>query len=120
MDKLIQLINRCRCGVFLHANPHRDAYQSVEDWLRDQEALMEFVVKDILPPVRDRMVKLDTIVDLHFYPNTPVSFWRILHYDLDAALDWALGLDMERPNVESAQGISPGGTIYFEEEGENR
>jgi len=32
----------------------------------------------------------DFIIEIQFYPDTPVGFHVVYHYDLDAALDEAL------------------------------
>ena len=36
------------------------------------------------------MIETNTIIDLQFYPHTPVGSYQIYHYDLDKALDEAL------------------------------
>lgn len=36
------------------------------------------------------MKDFDTIIEIHFYPDTPVGFYKIFHYDLDMAIDEAL------------------------------
>jgi hypothetical protein len=87
MDKLTLLLNRCKCGVHLTVNDHRDVYQTAKQAIEDLES-MGHTVDDA--DVRAKMVDLDTIVDLHFYPDTPVGFYKVLHYDLDMALDIAL------------------------------
>ncbi len=87
MDKLTLLINRCKCGVHLTVNDHRDVYETAKQAIQNMESLGHTVDDD---DVRAKMIELDTIVDLHFYPDTPVGFYKVLHYDLDMALDIAL------------------------------
>lgn len=87
-DKLKKLLDRCKCGVFLKVNDHRNIYESVKMAL-DEYALYE------CPPsyddeVRAKMIETDTIIDLHFYPDTPIGSYHLIHYDLDAVLDIAL------------------------------
>jgi hypothetical protein len=45
---------------------------------------------EISEEIRKKMVETDTIVSIHFYPDTPISFFDIYHYDLDTCLDLAL------------------------------
>ena len=88
MDKLKELLSRCKCGVFVVVNEHRDYYQSAEQRL---EELSLFECPSVITDeVRAKMVELDTIIDVQFYPDTPISSYSIYHYDLDAALDEAL------------------------------
>jgi hypothetical protein len=86
MDKLKMLMERCKCGVHLTVNDHRNVYETAEQAL---ENLPEFV-QEIAPEVRAKIIETDTLIDLHFYPDTPIGFYKVLHHDLDAALDEAL------------------------------
>jgi hypothetical protein len=38
------------------------------------------------------MIYLDNIVNVHFYPDNPIGFYDIYHYDLDSAIQLALDL----------------------------
>jgi hypothetical protein len=87
-DKLKELLSRCKCGVYLSVNEHRDLYRTAEAHL-DELAGYE-CPPTIRDDVRQKMIETDTIVELQFYPNTPVGFNRVYHYDLGAALDEAL------------------------------
>lgn len=88
MDKLKLLMSHCKCGVYLTVNEHRDYYQSAE------VKLEEYAVRECPPDISDEtragIVKTDTIIDLQFYPDTPIGFYHVIHYDLDIALDLAL------------------------------
>lgn len=85
-DKLKLLLARCKCGVHLTVNEHRDYYDSVEQFLADREALVE----DTASEIRQKMIEANTVVCIQFYPRTPVCFHVVYHHDLDAALDEAL------------------------------
>lgn len=89
MDKLKQLLARCKCGVFLTVNEHRDYYQSATERL-DELACME-CPPEYTDEVRAKMIETNTIIELQFYPDTPIGSYTVLHYDLDSALDEALG-----------------------------
>ncbi len=88
MDKLKKLMARCKCGVRLTVNEHRDVYETAAQALENLEICMPHLKID--PDVRAKIVETDTLIDLHFYPDTPIGFYKVLHYDLDSALDEAL------------------------------
>ena len=91
MDKLQKLLSLCKCGVILTINDHRNIYQSAATYLDDLDDLA-----CIDSEIRAKIIETDTIIDLHFYPDTPVGFYKIIHYDLDAALDEALSVFKEK------------------------
>jgi hypothetical protein len=84
MDKLTKLLSQCKCGVYLNVNAHRDNYETAELAL---DAFDDFVIE---PEVRAKIIETNTLIDLHFYPDTPIGFYKVLHYDLEAAIDEAL------------------------------
>jgi hypothetical protein len=86
MDKLTKLLASCKCGVYLTVNEHRDSYQSPADWLEDNEQLGPEMPDDI----RAGILASGIIVQLQFFPDTPVGSHRIVHHDLDEALRQAL------------------------------
>ena len=86
MDNLSLLLNRCKCGVYITVNEHRDCYQSVEDFLNCQRCESTEVEEDI----KKKMIELNTIVEIHFYPDTPIGFYEIFHFDINEALRQAL------------------------------
>jgi len=89
MDKLKQLLNRCKCGVHIEVNVHRDYYQTAAEAL-EQKKFIQSEPPEIAPEIRAKMIELDTIIEIHFYPDTPVGFYEVYHHDLDAALTEAL------------------------------
>lgn len=86
MDALKTLLARCKCGVYLTVNEHRDSYQSPADWLDDNERRGTEMPEDI----RAGILASGVIVQLQFFPDTPVGSYRIVHHDLDEALRIAL------------------------------
>ena len=88
MNKLKELLGKCKCGVFLSINEHRDYYQTADEALKEKEDFE--CPPEIEPEVRKAMAETNTIIHLQFYPDTPIGSYSIYHYDLDAALDEAL------------------------------
>lgn len=88
MNKLQELIDRCKYSVEVSTNDHRDYFQTVEYALEEFEVCMDGV--EITDEVRAKMIETNTIIAIQFYPRTSNSFYLVLHYDLDMALDQAL------------------------------
>lgn len=90
VDKLSKLLQRCKCGVFLIVNEHRDSYQTAAEFLKELKDRDQIQDGDIAEDVLKAMVETDTIVSLQFYPDTPIRSYSIYHHDLNSALDEAL------------------------------
>ena len=93
MSKLAELITRCKCSVSVEVNQHRAYYQVAEFYLAERDVKSP---EDVAADVFAKMVETDTVVEVQFYPSTPIGFYRIWHYDVDAALGEAIAaLDAE-------------------------
>ena len=90
MIKLAKLLSRCKCGVFFVVNEHRDYYQTAEQRL-EELACFE-CPPEIDDLVRAEIIARNSLVDLQFYPDTPIGSYQIIHYDAEAALDEALAI----------------------------
>jgi len=88
MEKLNELIKLSKCGIYLNINTHRDSYETVEQYFEDIIRKEDF--EDIPSDLLDKMKELDTIIELQFYPDSPVGFYTVYHYDLESAIDIAL------------------------------
>ena len=98
LDNLSLLLNRCKCGVFISVNEHRDYYQSVEEFLNDHRLEPEDIEEDI----KKKMTELNTMVEIHFYPDTPIGFYEVYHFDINEALKQSLEiLGIAAANKES-------------------
>lgn len=89
-DKLKLLLERCKCGVYITVNEHRDIYQSAVDKLAELREHEPDGDLEIEKDIEVKMVELNTIINIHFYPDTPIGFYSIYHYDIDMALCQAL------------------------------
>jgi len=88
MDKLKELLTRCKSGVYLTVNEYRDNYDTLEHWLEELD------IRECKPKISDEVragiLSSGNIVELQFYPDTPIGFYVIVHHDLDEALRMAL------------------------------
>lgn len=85
---LQEIIDRCKCEVFVTANEHRCDYDSVAVHLADEQTRHgnEPVAT---PDVIAKMIEMDTVIALQFYPRTTIGFYTVYHYSLDAAINEA-------------------------------
>ena len=90
-SKLNAIMVRCKCGVSLEVNEHRSDHNSAFTALDDARA-MGMLPEDLSGAVFKKMIETDTIIVLHFYPETPIGFYRLYHYDLDGVLDQAMAI----------------------------
>jgi len=88
MEKFQQILNRCKCGVHLTINEHRDYYQSAEQRLEELDCLE--CPPELEDDIRQTMIDTNTIIDLQFFPDTPVGSYSVYHHDLEMALNEAL------------------------------
>lgn len=63
-----------------------DVYESAKEAL-DSPQSHDWEISN---EVRLKIIETDTLISLVFYPDTPIGFYHVLHYDIDAALDEAL------------------------------
>lgn len=114
MDKLKQLLSLCKCGVYVTVNEHRDYYNTAAQALEESDDSEH--PWDITPDMRAKMIETNTIIEIQVYPNSPVGFNLVYHYDLEAALDEALssiqpceGCRRAYPKNASGQHVWPSG-----------
>lgn len=81
-SKLKQIQDLCKCGVFVTINEHRDYYEPAEEYLNERSDWFD----NIDDGIKAKMIELDTIVSVQAYNRTPVGFYVVHHYDLNAAL----------------------------------
>jgi hypothetical protein len=84
MEKIKELQSLCKCSVSVIINQHKDYYDSVVEYFKDNDD------DETEADVMQKMIETDTVVWVQAYPNTPVGFYSVYHYDLDAALDAVL------------------------------
>jgi hypothetical protein len=91
--KLNTLIHHCKASVTLSVNNHRDGYQTVEDYFQNllQANVLQAEDFDEIPfEIYQQMRLTDTVVELYFYPDTPIGSYTIYHFDVELAVEEAL------------------------------
>jgi len=83
MNKLNELIKKTKCSVTIEINSHKETYSTISDYIE-----REF--SELSDEVFNKMVELDSCICLSVYPDTPIGFYVIYHYDLEMAIDIAL------------------------------
>lgn len=102
MEKLLQLINACKCSITLEINEHKNYHQGVKVYLEELESFSGESLQ-IEDKTMEKMVKLNTIILIQFYPETAftltnnfnisrIGFYRVFHYDLEMAIDQCLDI----------------------------
>ncbi len=76
---------RHECGLHLTHNQHRDYYQTVEEYLRD-EARISFESGE----ERALCLELNELWELQWYPDTPIGFYCVGASTLEKCLAFAL------------------------------
>lgn len=83
-ELLVELAALCACSLTVSINDHRAIYRTAAQFIEDHEAVDGDPIAG--SAVRDEMIRLDTIIEVHCYPKHPVSFYQVFHHDLRAAL----------------------------------
>ena len=81
---IAELVRLCKCEVAVTVNEHRAYYEPVSEFMEKRGD------HDLRDGVRMTMIERNTIVEVQFYPDTPIGSYVIFHYDVDLALDQAL------------------------------
>jgi len=98
MDKLSELLSLCKNSVYITVNEHRNYYQSVESFFKD-DPLREQELDEISEENFQKMVEADTVVEIQFYPDTANGFFCVYRHDISVALDRCI--EILRPNNQS-------------------
>ena len=89
MEKIEKLKDLCKSGFGIEVNHHNTFYESAEEHLsRSKESISDEVYNE--------MIATNTIYCVWFYPNTPIGFYNVYHYDLDKCLDRAIEISIEQ------------------------
>lgn len=94
---LRELIDLCEGEVMLSVNSHKSSYESVEDHIERERLWADVHISD---DVEHKMVELDTFVHLTVYPDTPIGFYSVYHYDVGIVIEEVVKMVKEGRNGE--------------------
>lgn len=89
VSKLQELIDKTH-SFSLEVNDHKGIYETVEQYLSSDwhKNLLEYTPKEVY----DKMIELNTIIELQVYPENSVGFYKLYHWDLEQIINSALEL----------------------------
>ncbi len=68
-------------------NQHKDYYMSAQDYFNDYPHL-----NDIDSDIRHRCIQQDSIWEIQWYPNTPISFYIVVAPTFEEAIKISISL----------------------------
>jgi hypothetical protein len=86
MEQLKWLMDNCKASVSVTCNIHKDNYESAKAYLTQMDSLIG-IREYTSPDVWDKMIAIDTVVEVIAYPETPIGSYRAYHYDIEAAVE---------------------------------
>jgi len=89
-EKIETLFKKCKCSVTITYNKHKDFYENVDAYITNLICHSIIDKDDIELDIIKHMKELDTIIEIHFYPDTPIGGYSIYSYDINDAIDKAL------------------------------
>lgn len=82
MNFIDKLSKKCKVSVSLKINSHREDYKSLVDYLAELR-MCGFDEEDFSLEVENQILSNDNIIELNWYPHTPIGFFRIIHFDMN-------------------------------------
>lgn len=64
-----------KASMTITHNPHKDSYQSAQDWIIENESDIEHLYEWISDEERQLAIDTDSIWTIQVYPNTPIGFY---------------------------------------------
>lgn len=89
-DRIEKLAGLCKASVSITYNEHTTNYETVEQYVRWVIENLGGNFEEERPVDLDKMIENDSVVEVHFYPHTPIGFYNLIGYDLDRLLDEAI------------------------------
>ena len=92
MNTLEDVVKHCRAAVHLTINDHTTGYQSVADYVIEISGRDNDYFSDVSPEEKQEMIAANTVVELQFYPRTPIGFYRIYGSTIQSVVDKAMSI----------------------------
>lgn len=74
-----------KAGMFLEHNAHKNIYQSVKDWILEDNSMLYWESAEH----KERAIESDEVWTLQWYPDTPIGFYMIAAPTLEELLKYA-------------------------------
>jgi hypothetical protein len=87
--------------VTIIVNRHRDYYQTAEDYIDNDIETRCSSGQEVSDDIRGKIIAADSLIEIQFYPHTPIGFYSVYHYDMDKALDKCLKILKETTDDKS-------------------
>lgn len=89
MTPLQELITGCKASVRVTVNEHIDDCRTVREYVDDARRY-----QSELPTaeMEEQMVAANTVVEIQFYPRTPIGFEKVWHSDVELGLAEAVSI----------------------------
>lgn len=84
MERLKDIIEHCKCEITIDINSHRNSYSTAKEALQE---INEYDLDSISDYDKTIMINSDTIIRIQAYPDTPIGFYTVYHWDLETALN---------------------------------
>ena len=86
-DELKELMDYCKCGLYIEINPQKDTYDTAEQWFKDRARGDEEFEKEIKEdPEIQKCIKENIIIEITAYPRTPIGNVIGYYTDIDEAI----------------------------------
>jgi hypothetical protein len=72
-----------KCGLYLEHNAHKDLYQSVAEYIKDDD-----LTNWPSEAEREKAIDTDELWEIRWYPETPISFCVATAATLEALLEF--------------------------------
>ena len=86
LEKLAALAAKS-CSLSIEHNDHHNIYQPVAAWLTDMLETEDPALID--QQLCGEMIARDSVFWIQWYPETPIGFHRVFHWDLEQAINLA-------------------------------
>jgi hypothetical protein len=83
--------------MLIHHNDHHGSYESINDYLSNFEWMIECVSPEDLVKCNE----LNELWEIQWYPNTPISFHKVISYSFERCLELALNIERKENETQS-------------------
>lgn len=83
LEKLKAIYELCEAEVTISYNEHKSFYETVGQFLSNRKDLIAGIDVEVLK----KMIDLDQMVCIQAYQRTPIAFYLVYHWDVEAAID---------------------------------